>query len=109
MATTLTPIVSLNPATEEVLASFDPFAPDEIEQALGEAHEAFLVWREQSVDGGAVHMRRLARLLRDRAEGYGKLITPERGEAIHEGEAEIEKCARGREHVAAHAGGAPPH
>src|SRR2546427_5727181 len=35
MATTLTPIVSLNPATEEVLASFDPFAPDEIEQALG--------------------------------------------------------------------------
>ena len=104
MATTLTPIVSLNPATEEVLASFDPFAPDEIEQALGEAHEAFLVWREQSVDGRAVHMRRLARLLRDRAERYGKLITLEMGKPINEAKAEIEKCAWACEHFAAHAG-----
>src|SRR5437870_4355106 len=103
MATTVTPIVSLNPATEEVLASFDPFTPDEIELALGEAHEAFLVWREQSVDGRPVHMRRLARLLRDRAERYGKLITLEMGKPINEAKAEIEKCAWACEHFAAHA------
>ena len=103
MATTVTPIVSLNPATEEVLASFDPFTPDEIEQALGEAHEAFLVWREQSVEGRAIPMRRLAGLLRDRAERYGRLITLEMGKPINEAKAEIEKCAWACEHFAAHA------
>ena len=30
MSTTLSPITSVNPATEEVLAQFDPFTPEEV-------------------------------------------------------------------------------
>ena len=63
-----TRIVSVNPSTEEVLASFDPFTPDEIDGALAEVDDAFRVWRELPLDERAVPMRRLASLLRDRSE-----------------------------------------
>ena len=41
MSTTLSPITSVNPATEEVLARFDPFTPEEVDRALDEAQDAF--------------------------------------------------------------------
>jgi succinate-semialdehyde dehydrogenase/glutarate-semialdehyde dehydrogenase len=103
MATTAARIVSVNPATEEVLGSFDAFTPDEVEQAVAEAHEAFLAWRERPIAERAGPMRRLAQLLRDRAERYGRLITLEMGKPIVEAKAEIEKCAWGADHFAEHA------
>src|SRR5206468_1907621 len=98
-----TRIVSVNPATEEVLASFDPFTPDEIDGALAEVDDAFRVWRERPLDERAVPMRRLASLLRDRSERYARLITIEMGKPITEAKGEIEKCAWACEHFAEHA------
>jgi acyl-CoA reductase-like NAD-dependent aldehyde dehydrogenase len=100
MSTTLSPITSVNPATEEVLARFDPFTPEEVERALGEAQDAFLAWRERSIAERAVPMRRLAALLRERADPYGRLISVEMGKPIAEAKAELEKCAWGSEHYA---------
>ena len=40
MSTTLSPITSVNPATEEVLARLDPFTPEEVHRALDEAQDA---------------------------------------------------------------------
>ena len=45
-------------------------------------------------------MRRLAALLRERADRYGRLITIEMGKPITEAKAELEKCAWGAEHYA---------
>ena len=98
-----TRIVSVNPATEEVLASFDAFTPDEIDGALAEVDDAFRVWRERPLDERAVPMRRLASLLRDRSERYARLITIEMGKPITEAKGEIEKCAWACEHFAEHA------
>jgi succinate-semialdehyde dehydrogenase/glutarate-semialdehyde dehydrogenase len=95
MATTVKQISALNPATEEVIASFDAFGPDEVEMALAEAHDAFLGWRERPIAERAVPMRALAALLRGRADRYARLITLEMGKPITEAKAEIEKCAFG--------------
>jgi len=100
MSTTLSPITSVNPATEEVLARFDAFTPEEVDRALDEAQDAFSAWRERSIAERAVPMRRLAGLLRERADRYGRLITIEMGKPIAEAKAEIEKCAWGAEHYA---------
>ncbi|HKY52003.1 MAG TPA: aldehyde dehydrogenase family protein, partial [Candidatus Limnocylindria bacterium] len=88
MSTTLSPITSVNPATEEVLARFDPFTAEEVDAALGEAQDAFGAWRERSFADRAVPMRRLAALLRERADRYGRLITIEMGKPITEAKAE---------------------
>src|SRR5919197_6081730 len=103
MATTATRIVSVNPATEEVLASFDPFTTEEVEEALGQAEDAFHAWRERSIGDRATPMRRLAKLLRERGDRYARLITLEMGKPISEARAEIEKCAFGCDHFAENA------
>jgi succinate-semialdehyde dehydrogenase / glutarate-semialdehyde dehydrogenase len=100
MSTTLSPITSVNPATEEVLARFDHFTAEEVDRALDEAQDAFVAWRERSIADRAVPMRRLGALLRERADRYGRLITIEMGKPISEAKAELEKCARGAEHYA---------
>src|SRR5438094_6824392 len=103
MSATLSPINSINPASAEVLARFDPFTPDEVDHALDQAEDAFIAWRERSFEERAVPMRRLAALLRERADRYGRLITLEMGKPIVEARAELEKCALGCEHYADHA------
>src|SRR5256712_394477 len=103
MSATLSPINSIHPASAEVLARFDPFTPDEVDHALDQAEDAFIAWRERSFEERAVPMRRLAALLRERADRYGRLITLEMGKPIVEAKAELEKCAWGCEHYADHA------
>ena len=39
-------IQSINPATGEVLETFELFSPTQIDEALGAAHSAFQSWRE---------------------------------------------------------------
>lgn len=103
MATAIGRITAINPATEEVIASFDAFGPDEVEMAVAEAHDAYLGWRQRSIAERAVPMRALASLLRERADRYARLATLEMGKPIAEARAEIEKCALGSEHFAENA------
>lgn len=95
MSTRTAPLLSVNPATEEVLATFEPHGPDKVDEILAQAQDAFLAWRARSIADRAVPMRRLAKLLRERADRYGRLITGEMGKPIAEARAEIEKCALG--------------
>ncbi len=93
MAVAATSIESINPATEEVLARFDPYSPEQVERAIAEAHATFLGWRATSFAERAAPMRALARHLRDRVDEYARLISVEMGKPITEARAEIEKCA----------------
>jgi len=86
-------VESINPATEEVIATFEQFTPAQVEQALVEADAAFRQWREQSFAERSRAMRRAAELLRKRKERYAGLITAEMGKPITQAEAEVEKCA----------------
>ena len=103
MATTIGQIQAVNPATGEVIASFDAFGADEVGMALADAHDAFLEWRDRPITERAVPMRALASLLRERADRYARLATLEMGKPINEAKAEIEKCAFGAEHFALNA------
>jgi acyl-CoA reductase-like NAD-dependent aldehyde dehydrogenase len=86
-------IESINPATEQILATFEQFTPAQVEQALVEADAAFRQWRAQSFAERSKAMRRAAELLRNRKERYAGLITAEMGKPITQAEAEVEKCA----------------
>src|SRR5439155_184808 len=96
-------VESINPATEEVIATCEQFTPAQVEQALVEADAAFRQWREQSFAERSRAMRRAAELLRKRKERYAGLITAEMGKPITQAEAEVEKCAWVCEYFADHA------
>src|SRR5260221_11178718 len=97
MSTRVAPITSVNPATEEVLRSYEPHTLAQVETALAQAQGAFLEWRARSIVERAVAMRKLAAVLRERAGDYARLMTLEMGKPIGEAEGEVAKCARGCE------------
>jgi succinate-semialdehyde dehydrogenase/glutarate-semialdehyde dehydrogenase len=96
-------ISSVNPASEELLAEFEPWSEAQVDEAVDEVVAAQRAWRAMSVEERAVPMRRAAGILRARAERYGALITSEMGKPIVEAEAEVNKCALACEHFADHA------
>ena len=96
-------ISSINPATEEVLAEFEPWTSARVDEAVGQVAAAQRAWRAMSVEERAKPMRHAAQILRDRVERYGALITSEMGKPIVEAEAEVAKSALGCDHYAEHA------
>src|SRR5918912_1582829 len=91
---------SINTATEELIATYDEFSPEQIDAALAEAHRAFAEWRYTSFAERARLMRAAAATLRGEQARLAALITAEMGKPIVEAEAEIEKCAWNCEYYA---------
>ena len=103
MAVVASQIASINPATDEVLRTFDAHTREQVEDAIAAAQDAFVAWRARSFAERAVPMNRLAALLRERSDRYARLMTLEMGKPITEAKAEIEKCALGCEFFAENA------
>ncbi len=93
-------IQTINPATEEIIATFEPYNTSQVEEALSQAHTAFKQWRETSFDERRTHLKHVASYLRENKARYALVITVEMGKPIAEAEAEIEKCAWNCEHYA---------
>ncbi|MPZ13728.1 MAG: aldehyde dehydrogenase family protein [Chloroflexi bacterium] len=98
-------IQSVNPTTEEVIATYEEFTARQIDDALGEAAGAFEKWRRLSVAGRSACMRQAAGYLRAQKERFARLITLEMGKPISQAEAEIEKCAWNCDYYAESAAG----
>jgi len=96
-------IQSINPATGEVLETFELFSPAQIDEALGSAHSAFQSWRETNFAERSALFRRLAAYLRVHKTELGHLASLEMGKSITESEAEAEKCAWNCEYYAENA------
>ena len=87
------PFDSINPATDERVASFPETSPTELETALERATRAALNWGRRSPRERGALLRAVAAVLRADLERYAKMITIEVGKPIGEARAEIEKCA----------------
>lgn len=52
------PLSSVNPATEQILARFDPTTPDQIEAALARVAHAAARWRSTPIEARDEHLHR---------------------------------------------------
>jgi len=86
-------LVSTNPATEEVVKSFDEASEEEVKLMISKAQQAYEEWRYLSFEKRAEPMRRLADLLKNNSGKLGKIMTLEMGKPIKQAKAEAEKCA----------------
>ena len=96
---------SINPATGEMLVTFDAFTPAQVDQALAETAAAFATWRRYSIAERSARLRLVAALLRENTARYAQFITLEMGKPITQSEAEISKCAWACDYYAGHAAG----
>src|SRR5258707_603845 len=86
-------IQTINPATEEVLETFETYSQAQTNEALQQAHQAFLQWRTTTFAERAKYLHRIAGYLRDHKGKLAQIAVLEMGKPIIEAEAEVEKCA----------------
>lgn len=86
-------ILTLNPATEEVIAEYQTMNSGEIEEIIERSHHDFLLWREVPLLERSAVMRRMAQLLREQKERHAALISREMGKSFAQAVAEVVKCA----------------
>ncbi|MDD4857654.1 MAG: NAD-dependent succinate-semialdehyde dehydrogenase [Candidatus Krumholzibacteria bacterium] len=84
---------SINPATGEMMGTYEEIAPEEAARAIVRCDAAFAAWRETSFSERGALMKGAASVLRNRREEYATLMALEMGKPVRQGRAEIEKCA----------------
>jgi len=85
---------SMNPATGELLATYDEMTPETVSSIIDGSSAAFETWRDTSFSWRSALMQKAAATLRARSEEFARLMALEMGKPIRQGRAEIEKCAR---------------
>ena len=96
-------IQSINPATGEVLETFQETSTSEIDGILEAAETTFREWRKRPFVERTKRMRQAAALLRAGKEKYARTMALEMGKPIVQGEMEAEKCAWACDYYAEHA------
>lgn len=87
------PISSINPATAEVLQTFDSLTAHELEAKLARAADAFGDHRRSSFSDRGEKMLRAAEILESEKKSFARTMTLEMGKPIKAAVQEAEKCA----------------
>ena len=87
------PISSVNPATSEVLRTFESLKDNELEEKLNRAAETFCASRGTTFAVRAPMMQRAAEILENEKNSLAKMMTLEMGKPIKAAVQEAEKCA----------------
>lgn len=84
---------SQNPFNKEILKKFDTITDDQLMNYLEISKNTFSEWKKTSLQTRSRLLHKVAELLVERKNSYGKLITLEMGKPISQAVAEVEKCA----------------
>jgi succinate-semialdehyde dehydrogenase / glutarate-semialdehyde dehydrogenase len=87
------PLTSINPATGEIIKTYDELTSEAVNTKIVQAQDAYLKWREVSFSERAAKMQKLAYIFREKKSVLGKIICLEMGKPISAAIAEVEKCA----------------
>ena len=86
-------IASVNPATGEILQTFNPLTDAEVQEKLAKADAAFRRHRQTSFADRAAKMARAGEILEAEKRGVARIMTLEVGKTLKSSVAEAEKCA----------------
>jgi succinate-semialdehyde dehydrogenase / glutarate-semialdehyde dehydrogenase len=96
-------IATTNPATGEVLKTFEALSPAKIQEKIQLATSTFRTYRKTSFAERARMMSRAAEILEQEKEECGRLMTLEMGKPLRAAIAEAAKCATGCRYYAENA------
>jgi succinate-semialdehyde dehydrogenase/glutarate-semialdehyde dehydrogenase len=98
-------IASVNPATGEVLRTFEALHDAAIDAAIARSERALRVNRARGFHERGIRMRETAEILEKRQNELGRLLTMEMGKPVKAAVAEVAKCANTCRYYAEHAEG----
>ena len=78
-----------NPATADTIAELPLATPADLDEALEAAKRAYPEWRATGVEKRAAILHRAAKLLKERAEDIGRVMTQEQGKPLAEAKGEV--------------------
>jgi succinate-semialdehyde dehydrogenase/glutarate-semialdehyde dehydrogenase len=87
------PIATVNPATGEVVRTFEELTDAQIEQKISRAVTTFATYRQLPFRDRAAMMNRAADILERDKDKFGRLMTLEMGKTLRSAVAEAAKCA----------------
>jgi succinate-semialdehyde dehydrogenase / glutarate-semialdehyde dehydrogenase len=87
------PIATVNPATGEVVRTFEELTDAQIEQKISRAVTTFATYRQLPFRDRAAMMNRAADILERDTDKFGRLMTLEMGKTLRSAVAEAAKCA----------------
>ncbi len=96
-------LATVNPATGELVKSFEALTPAEIEQKLETAATAFAAFCHSPLSERSRWLIRAAEILDSEKDTFGRLMTLEMGKTLRAAVQEAEKCAVGCRYYAEHA------
>jgi succinate-semialdehyde dehydrogenase/glutarate-semialdehyde dehydrogenase len=82
----------VNPATGEVVETFDHATDEEIEAAVTAAHTAYQSWRDVPIEERAKTVKRIGELFAERQDELAAIATEEMGKPLGESKEEAEYC-----------------
>jgi acyl-CoA reductase-like NAD-dependent aldehyde dehydrogenase len=85
-------ITTINPATEEVINTYEIVSKEQINEKTKKAQNAHFDWKKD-MHKRADHIHDFAQELSKNKEELARKITQEMGKAIKEARSEVEKCA----------------
>jgi succinate-semialdehyde dehydrogenase / glutarate-semialdehyde dehydrogenase len=86
-------IATVNPATGQLIKSFEPLTSAEIESKLQKATDTFATYRNTSFAYRAERMLKAAVILEQDKEAFAKVMTTEMGKTLRSAVDEAAKCA----------------
>ncbi|MEX0721470.1 MAG: NAD-dependent succinate-semialdehyde dehydrogenase [Balneolaceae bacterium] len=84
---------TVNPATGEVIKEFEAMSYEKVDGFIKKAQKVQAVWALKSYDDRAVHLRKIADILKSNKEELSRIMAGEMGKPLPQGESEVEKCA----------------
>lgn len=92
-AKTATPVSTINPFDEQVLAQYGIMGATEVNGVVKQAKAAFADWKNLAINKRAEYMHEFAHELRKNKATLARTCTKEMGKPIRESLSEVEKCA----------------
>jgi acyl-CoA reductase-like NAD-dependent aldehyde dehydrogenase len=84
---------TVNPASGDTIREYEMATPDEIRQMVERAKAGFAKWRKLKPSERGACLSRVAGILREKKEEFGRVMTNEMGKILRESVAEVDKCA----------------
>lgn len=84
---------SINPATGELMKTFNCLTENEALEEVKKSRKAFAEWKNKSIKERVTILKKAGEIIKKNSRKYGELATKEMGKPIKQAVGEVEKCA----------------